>query len=150
MIDITGNMFTLRKFIDLDALCITTNEIIKRDGKAVMGAGVAKQAKNIFYNIDKILADLIKKNGHITQVIKFEPDSYYLVSFPTKYHWKDRSDISLIEKSTKQLLDLTNEYEWKKVILPRPGCSNGGLNYISQVKPLLSKYLDDRFFIITK
>jgi len=32
-----------------EAMCITTNGIVKKDGKAVMGAGIAKQA-NSFYN----------------------------------------------------------------------------------------------------
>lgn len=39
---------------------------------------------------------------------------------------------------------------WQFVYLPRPGCKNGGLDYNSQVKPILEKHLtDDRFRIIS-
>ena len=38
---------------------------------------------------------------------------------------------------------------FSSVLLPKPGCANGGLNW-EQVKPLLEQYLDDRFTIIDR
>jgi len=40
--------------------------------------------------------------------------------------------------------------KWKKVILPRPGCNNGGLSYVGIIKILLEQILDERFYIINK
>ena len=34
-----------------EGVCVTTNGIVKQDGKAVMGAGIAKQA-NAFFHLD--------------------------------------------------------------------------------------------------
>jgi hypothetical protein len=59
--------------------------------------------------------------------------------------------MEIIEFSAKALLWQTRILNWRKVLLPRPGCSNGGLDWETQVKPVLEKILnDDRFVIISK
>ena len=73
-----------------------------------------------------------------------------VIAFHTKYHWKDKSSLNLIKKSSQQLVLVTNMMDWKNILLPRPGCSNGGLSWEKQVKPVLENYLDDRFTIICK
>ena len=44
-----------------------------------------------------------------------------IIAFPTKYNWRDKSSIKLIEESTYRLYDMTNKYGWKSVFLPAPG-----------------------------
>lgn len=34
-----------------------------------------------------------------------------------------------------------------KIVLPVPGCNNGGLSYENEVRPLISSILDDRFVV---
>lgn len=60
-----------------------------------------------------------------------------------------KADIGLIRTSLKQLTSLADEHEWKSVVLPRPGCGYGGLNW-EQVKAELELYLDDRFTVVHK
>jgi len=152
MNEIYGNMFSNENLNFADAICITTNGIVKKNGRAVMGAGVAKSAAQKFNNIDYDFGQLLLHNGHYTQIIKDEyvnNKKVSIISFPTKFHFKDKSDLELIEKSVKQLLMLAIRHLWQKIILPRPGCLNGGLNWETEVKPLLKEYLDERFYIIS-
>jgi len=75
-----------------------------------------------------------------------------LLFFPTKHNWWEKSDLVLIEESTRQLRDffdnVISEYP-VPIYLPRPGCSNGGLDW-EDVKPILEKYLDDRFVVVQR
>jgi len=131
-----------------DAICVTTNGIVKKDGRNVMGAGCALEAKYKFKDIDLKLGNLIKENGHIVQIIIWEPKP--IISFPTKFNYWEKSLVELIEKSLKELVILTDQMKWKKVILPRPGCNNGGLSWFGLIKPLLEQILNERFWIINK
>ena len=62
--------------------------------------------------------------------------------------WMARSDLSLIERSARQLAEFAAESGWKSVVLPRPGCGAGELSW-DEVRPVLSSILDDRFYAIT-
>ena len=133
--------------IKADAYCITTNGIVKGNGRAVMGAGVALSAVNKFQQCDKHLGDFIAKNGHVVGVF-YVVDSGDLISFPTKYHWRDKSYIELIEKSAKELAELVSKNRYQTVILPRPGCANGGLNW-EDVKKVIAPILDNRVTVVS-
>lgn len=143
VLEIIGDLF------DYSVIVIPTNGVVKDDGRLVMGAGVAKQAKDRFRDIDLILGKKVASNGNYVHVIDFEFDKI-IFSFPTKHHYNESSDIKLIEKSIKQLCNQTNWCELNEVYLPRVGCGLGNLDWITEVKPLLSGYLDDRFIIVTK
>jgi len=139
-----------------DAICFTSNGVLKKDGTLVMGAGVAKIFRDKFSGLDSLAGEIVNKRGSICQIaaIGYEipdnilPRALNIVAFPTKYHWKDPSDALLIEQSAKQLVELADFSGWKAVYLPRPGCANGGLKW-AFVKQILEPILDDRFIITT-
>ena len=142
MIEIKGNLWD---YINSAIICITTNGYVKKNGECVMGKGCALECKQRFPDIPFKLGNLIKTYGNKV----FYLDNH-IVSFPVKHNWFEKADLILIEKSCKELVELINLNEnVKKVILPRPGVGNGKLSY-SDVKPILEKYLDDRFYIISK
>lgn len=157
-----------------DAICLTTNGALKNDGSAIMGRGVALEATENYQGIARFLGQLIKKNGNITQVILRGPP--VVVSLPTKAAYgivnKDKSNlvqqmkskvktgdhvpgwmllstIELIKSSVEQLRRLTDQMQWSMVILPRPGCANGGLSW-DYVAREIGPVLDKRFYIITR
>lgn len=102
---------------NFDAFCVTTNGVVKKDGKAVMGAG-----------IDERLAFLLNNYGNnVYHLGSYEHGK--ILSFPTKIHWRDNSDIDLIKRSCIQLEQLIDKHGYTHVILPRPGCSNGKLSW---------------------
>lgn len=145
MIIIKGNIWDYHRygqadkpFNDACAVVVTTNGMIRNDGKAVMGAGIALQAAQRFLELPLLLADALRKYGNQT----FYYPNRNLFTFPTKYDWKMPSDLSLIEKSAIQLAEMLTRgpYSHLRVILPKPGCGHGKLSW-AQVEPILDKHL---------
>lgn len=139
-----------------DGVCITTNGIVKSNGEAVMGAGVALAFKNRFPQLPKLLGSAITREGNVVRFLDYVQGQHgskftRTISFPTKHHWRDKSDIELIKESARQLVHFCDTVAPKasKIIIPRPGCGNGELNW-RDVKEILSPMLDDRFYIIKK
>lgn len=144
MIEIKGNLWDQP---DADVIAITTNGTVKKNGRAIMGKGCALEAKMRFKGIDHQLGYLLTHSGNNLYVLTGVKPT--IVSFPTKHHWIDKSDSNLIEKSSQILSKWINETNYKKILLPRPGCGNGLLKW-DEVKLILEKYFDDRFFIVSK
>ena len=126
---------------EFDAICVTTNGIVKSDGKAVMGKGIALQARNLFPGIDVALAGHLKLWGNIPAII-WHDAMCKIVSFPTKNDWKDKSSLELIDQSAFLLSHMIEGYGWTKVAMTKPGCGNGGLNW-ADVEPIIVKHLPD-------
>jgi len=129
-------------------IVITTNGTVKKDGSAVMGRGIALQAANKFPRLAFKLGKMITEEGNCLH----HDSSNGLIFFPVKYNWREKASLELIEISTEELVDLFDNHISGypvPIYMVRPGCGNGGLNW-GDVKPLLEKYLDDRFTIVQR
>lgn len=62
--------------------------------------------------------------------------------------WMSKSDIDLIARSARQLEFLRCRMGFYYVILPRPGCGNGGLNWEEDVRPVLQETLSDYVIVV--
>lgn len=145
MIEVFGNAWEIMS--DYDYLCITTNGNIARGTHAVMGAGIAKEATRLCNGIDITLAKALKARGNVISNIGMKGNTKIL-SFPVKHNWYDNADIDLIVKSCNQLMnDVIGERD-VKVLLPRPGCGNGNLDWHTEVKSVIGEILDDRVYIV--
>lgn len=144
MKEIRGNLWDYHK--QGYWIVITTNGTIKSNGEAVMGRGVALQAKKRFPELP------YKLGGHIGMYGN-NPSLWYIyriITLPTKHNFWEKSDLGLIEEGIhiiSVLVDLKRGIN--KIYMVRPGCGNGGLNW-EDSKPVLEKYLDDRFIIVEK
>jgi hypothetical protein len=127
-----------------DYRCITTNGVVNRDS-LVMGAGVALQAKERFPHLPRMLAGWVNQYGNRPFLCRKEG----LITFPTKKHWRERSDIELIVRSARLVVDIVDKYDIRSVVLTRPGCGNGGLRW-EDVLPFLEVIFDDRFTVVSK
>ena len=145
MLEVRGNAWNLLK--DYNALCLTTNGTVKANGECVMGRGIALEAKRLFPSIPKVLGRSIRANGNNAVMLGKVKDTF-IVSFPVKHHWNEVADIKLIERSAHQLVEMATVNGWTKVLIPRPGCGNGKLNW-SDVKLILEPIFDDRFHIVS-
>ncbi len=138
MIEECGDLWTL----PADYRCITANGALRKNGNAVMGKGVALEARNRGHDLEAILGSLISKYGnHVFHL------GYRMISFPTKYHWKQDSDILLIKRSAQELVTLLKNDPAKRILLTRPGCGNGNLQW-SEVKTVIQDILIDNKFIV--
>lgn len=78
-----GDIFKVRA----DAICVTTNGVTRSDGRAVMGAGVARIAADRYPGIDKVLglqiiaggnhARVLHEGGSIPGALRVERSSLY-------------------------------------------------------------------------
>lgn len=130
-----------------DIICITTNCIFDSNTRLVMGAGIAKQAAIRYPQIKKIFADNIIQNGHHVCLYEVSKGKF-IASFPTKYNWRDPSDLNLILQSVKEIAEIAGNND--TIAMTRPGCSLGQLDWGSCVKPAIMNELDNRFTIYTK
>ena len=173
MKEITGNLFDQKA----DAICITTNGFVKGNGRGVTGLGCARTATSKWPNFDLELGRNIRNVGNIPTIVleKNHERPYTVISFPVKpakvicewdkgnvvSHqqskfqsgqrvpgWAAKARMSIILDSATKLVNLINALGYENVILPRPGCGAGELDW-DLVGPRLHRVLDDRFSCIT-
>lgn len=152
MREVTGNLW----MYPADVRVITTNGTVKKNGECVMGRGCALEAKSKFeFNLADRLGDYITRNGN--HVYYIGNPRLWLYSFPVKHNWYEKADIALIGRSAEELVAIIDELartsvgkskQPNTIILPRPGCGNGKLQW-EDVKQVLEPILDDRFHVIT-
>jgi hypothetical protein len=147
LIEVSGDIFN--EAIPRDAICVTTNGVLDRHGCLVMGAGIALEAKMKFPSLPEIWGKEVKKRGMgpVFAVSELENVNYSIISFPTKYDWRTPSSIDLIMGSCRILKRVSDERGWDRILVPRPGCQNGKLEW-SFVRSKISKILDDDRFVI--
>ncbi len=122
---------------------ITTNGSLTRDGRAVLGRGVAKQAALRYPDIAATLGPLIAEQG--SRVFDLGNG---IVSFPVEETAWSQPDLRIIARSAEELRHLTDCSGWQRVVVPRPGCGGGGLAW-KDVLPLLAPWFDERFVVIS-
>ena len=124
-------------------VAITIGGRVTKSGKSIMLRGCARQAAERFPVLLQIHGSLLINHGnHVFDLGR------RIVSFPVEADPYQTPDLKLIERSTRELVELTDYKGWQQVVVPRPGCGGGGLSW-SEVKPILGKYLDDRFYVIS-
>jgi hypothetical protein len=189
MIELKGKIFEMA-FQDTlpNLLLITTNGCWNEKTKtAIMGAGIAKAAKEMFPDSPKNLGTILSIQFNRFKEYENEPwnipykiankNNTHVFSFPTKptrvlvtetsilpkffsrsqlgkniEGWKARSPLWLVERSAKFIAELVGESPSfiEQIFLPHVGCDNGGLDWETQVKPVLDKYMDDRYTVVER
>lgn len=123
-------------------IAITTNGSLTRDGRAIMGKGVAKQAAERFPELRARLGEQLMQGGN--HVYEIMPG---LVSFPVEETPFSQPDKRLIRQSAEELRLLADTNRWQQIVVPRPGCGGGGLRW-EEVRPLLADLFDQRFIVV--
>lgn len=143
-----GDMFGARA----DAIVNTVNCV------GVMGKGVALEFKRRWpENFDEYRELCQRKALRPGKVFvhqnsdMLDRDSWrFLINFPTKDHWKQKSKIEYIDKGLDDFLVQVGNHGIKSVVLPPLGCGNGGLDWL-EVRSLIVRKLSSvdsvKFFV---
>ncbi len=140
MIEIQGNLWD---YYGKEIIAITTNGLVSKSGKAVLGNGCARQAGERFPDLARKLGTFLAEQGNHAMYL-----GDGIVNFPVEHSPFENPDLRLIERSAQELASLADAMGWEKVVVPRPGCGGGGLSW-KDVKPILEKHFDDRFLLIS-
>lgn len=145
MIEITDDIWNYK---NKGWIVIPTNGDVNRKGQAVMGRGIALQAKIKIPGFEYTFGYALKKFGNCLMHFS-EPVP--VITFPVKHHWMEKADLGLIKNSAGQLFKWHLQYNHgDKIYIPRVGCGNGSLDW-KDVKPILEHYFHDRdeFIIVS-
>lgn len=128
---VTGNLF------DSNAECLVNT--VNCEG--YMGKGIAYQFKLRYPENNR---DYIKacKSGklHIGVIHYYFEDGVWIVNFPTKDKWREKSELYYIEIGLDRLVELIISEGIQSIAIPPLGCGNGGLKW-NDVK----KLIEDKF-----
>ena len=145
-----GNIWTIKP---IDAwIVIPTNVGWKRDGRNVMGRGLAKQASIKYENLDLDYGTHCKKKG---DELFCHPDSK-IICIPSKslnklepwLSWQKKSDTDLMKKSYQQLKELAETNPDMKIKVPLLGAGNGGIKKSDAMKLIEDADLPDNVFFV--
>lgn len=153
MLEVNGNIFDLNSWTHKPttpeiALCVTTNGVVKANGRAVMGAGMAKAFTLVYPQLPIILGQKLVHSGNKVHYLLTD-GNVHIISFPTKHHWRDSSNLALIVNSARTLAELATLRPYCTFIVTRPGCGLGGLSW-SVVKNSIGSVLPDRCWVIER
>jgi hypothetical protein len=132
-------------------LLVTTNSTLSYRGGLVMGAGVARQARDRFPELPGIFADQCWQFGFPRYGVL--PGAVYggtrVGAFQTKLHWRDPSPLDLIAESTAKLAAWIQRFDHgQRVALAFPGIGHGSLR-VDQVLPIIES-LPDNVYVYRK
>jgi O-acetyl-ADP-ribose deacetylase (regulator of RNase III) len=110
----------------------------------VMGKGLAKEFKRLYPDMFKIYQKFCEE-GTLTvgKLQLYKTSNKWVLNFPTKANWRHPSRLEYIEQGLQKFVANYERLGIKSVSFPMLGCGNGGLDWESEVKPLMEKYLGE-------
>jgi O-acetyl-ADP-ribose deacetylase (regulator of RNase III) len=119
-----------------DTLVNTVNTV------GVMGKGVAKEFRAIYPEMFDAYAarcasgDLVPGSLHL-----WRTPHKNVLNLPTKRHWRNPSRLEDIDAALRTFAAEWHRHGLTSVAFPQLGCGNGGLDWESQVRPLMERWL---------
>lgn len=107
----------------------------------VMGAGLALQFRDRFPDYYKAYKEACRSRdgplrigrvwvyGAMPYAISYPDNPYHIISFPTKRHYRDQSNILHIQSGLISLQATTIKLRLRSIAIPPIGCGLGGLDY---------------------
>lgn len=125
---------------DVEALINTVNTV------GVMGKGIALQFRRAYPAMFRAY-EAAAKAGQVElgRMHVWSNDALsgprYIINFPTKSHWRARSQLADIEAGLENLVEVVRDLGIASIAVPPLGCGNGGLAW-EQVEPRILAAFD--------
>ena len=108
----------------------------------VMGKGIALKFKRIYPEMfEAYRVHCERDNLQIGQLFLYKTSNKWILNFPTKKHWRNPSREEYIKAGLRKLREHCYEMGITSIAFPELGCGNGELDFETQVKPLMERYL---------
>jgi len=126
---------------DVEAVVNTVNTV------GIMGKGIALMFKEAFPENFRLYAAACRRGDVKTgRMFVTERNGLagprWIINFPTKKHWRNRTRIEWIEEGLEDLVRVIRELGVRSVAIPPLGCGQGGLQW-SEVRPRIVKALSE-------
>lgn len=101
----------------------------------VMGRGIALQFKNFYPENYLFYKEACKRKevlpGKLLTYnrLNFIDNPQYIINFPTKLHWREKSKLSYINEGLDDLVKVIEKLNIKSIAIPPLGCGLGGLDW---------------------
>ncbi len=139
---------------------LKTGDLLAEDAEAlvnavncagVMGRGIALQFKKAFPgNFRAYVEACARGEARPGRMLVFETHSLanprFIINFPTKRHWRDRSRIQDIDAGLIDLAKVIRERQIRSIAIPPLGCGLGGLEW-SDARPRIERALRGLSFL---
>ena len=121
---------------DRDIVVFTANQVVKRNGELVMGAGNAKAARDSIEGSAMMFGKALKDNRFLTIPFSRKGGVTNLAALVTKQHFKDPSNLEFVIESLRKLYHWAVTHPSYTIHLPYPAIGFGGLTR-TQLDPIL-------------
>jgi len=108
----------------------------------VMGKGIALEFKRQYPAMFEEYKRLCRTGSlQIGTLYYYRAVSRVVINFPTKTHWRFPSKPEYIEAGLQEFVRTYRDMGITSVAFPALGSGNGGLDFPTQVQPLMEQYL---------
>ena len=108
----------------------------------VMGKGLALEFKKrypVMFEEYHILCE----NGQlkIGDLWLYKASDKWVLNFPTKQHWREKSTLEIIETGLQKFVTIYDQETITSIAFPKLGSGLGGLDWDTQIRPLMEQHL---------
>lgn len=108
----------------------------------VMGRGIAKEFKSIYPEMFTEYQEFCERGMlDVGDLWVYKTPHKWVLNFPTKKHWRSPSKPEYLEAGLKKFAQVYQDARITSISFPQLGCGNGELDWKTQSKPLMEKYL---------
>lgn len=131
--EVDGNIFDA----DVDAIVVTVNTV------GEMGAGIALEARLRMPEMAEAYREQCESGRlDVGMLWLWRYSDPKVLCFPTKKHWRYPSQLSYIRAGLDKLVETYRERGLQRIAVPHLGADRGGLDWASEVRPLVVERLD--------
>lgn len=110
----------------------------------VMGKGLALAFKNRYPGMfQEYKSQCDRGELSIGSLHLYKSSDYWILNFPTKKHWRNKSQSAFIEVGLKAFIENYPSMSITSIAFPKLGCGYGGLDWENDVQPMMKQYLSD-------